>query len=52
MEYWRQLPFESEKPNEIFPGFKNENLKAWGILEGLTGILLNVETTKPKGPKE
>ena len=44
MEYWHQLPFESEKPNEIFPGFKNENLKAWGILEGLAGILLNNET--------
>jgi lantibiotic modifying enzyme len=52
MEYWHQLPFESEKPNEIFPGIRIDNKHACGILEGLTGILLNVETTKPKGPKE
>jgi hypothetical protein len=41
MEYWRQLPFESEKSNEIFPGFNNESLNAWGLLEGLAGILVN-----------
>jgi lantibiotic modifying enzyme len=45
MEYWHQLPFESEKPNEIFPGFKNENLKAWGLLEGLAGMLFNNNET-------
>jgi Fe-S cluster biosynthesis and repair protein YggX len=44
MEYWHQLPFISEKPNEIFSGINNESLKAWGILEGRAGILLNNET--------
>ncbi|MBW6535468.1 MAG: hypothetical protein K0B11_10695 [Mariniphaga sp.] len=52
MEYWHQLPFESEKPNEIFPGIRIDNKQAYGILEGLTGILLNAETTKPKEPKK
>ena len=52
MEYWHQLPFESEKLNEIFPGIRIDNKHAYGILEGLTGILLNAKTTKPKNPKK
>jgi hypothetical protein len=44
MEYWHKLPFKTEKPNVIFSGINNESLKAWGILEGLAGILLNNET--------
>lgn len=44
MEYWHQLTFEAEKQNKIFPGNNNESLNAWGILEGLAGILLNNET--------
>jgi hypothetical protein len=48
MEYWYQLPFE--KPFEVFPGINNESLNAWGILEGLAGMLLNNETINLEKP--
>jgi Fe-S cluster biosynthesis and repair protein YggX len=52
MEYWHQLPFKSEKSNEIFSGINNESLNAWGMLEGLAGMLLNNETINLKKQKK
>ena len=52
MEYWHKLPFKSEKSNEIFPGINNESLNAWGLLEGLAGMLLTNETINLKKPKK
>jgi hypothetical protein len=52
MEYWHQLPFISEKPYEVLPGINNESLNAWGLLEGLAGMLLNIETINVKEPKK
>ncbi|MGM0407453.1 MAG: lanthionine synthetase LanC family protein [Bacteroidota bacterium] len=50
MEYWQQLSFESETPYDVFPGMNNKDLNAWGLLEGLAGILLNTEMINLKKP--